>query len=412
MPRARNSERPVGTRKGPEPSRGARDRFIALLSEFDSDDVKAVSRWTLAMTAAWFVWKDHDAVLDQLKFARDDIDMIELIRKLDPPIFLRQANRQPGSVACVFEEAGLAKGTRPELRMEDYPPPNPITDNPFDRLKYALQDGRLSATHVYRSPERTTTTSEEDIGTGDWVDFDALADPPIGRWIGDYPPATWKSYPHWSDPNTDLVVVQREDALRVERDLGLREFQKATWSLSQALGWFAYRDQDGFRSLEPRDLQRRKFLVSEYPKDWSDPDPMGALTAALLAGKLKAHRDRHELTELEIGGIIHGGLWSHKDLWFRPEDVKKMPMSGPPRREVHSATERRATKALMEYLKKNGAQTETVMLDFLTKAVHPATLSKTGFRERILPKALQEAGVAPRGAGRPPKVKGSLKPAP
>jgi hypothetical protein len=342
MQRARNSESRAGTRKGPEPSRQARDRLIALLREFDSADVEALSRWTLAMTAAWFVWKDSDAVLDQLKFARGDIDTVDLNRKLDAPIFLRQANRQPGSVACVFEEAGLATGKRPDLRMGEYPPPNPKTDNPYDRLKYALQDGRLRATHIYRSSKDATIKIQEDILKGDWTDFDALADPPIGRWIGDYPPSTWSSYPHWSDPKTDLVVVQREDALRVERDLRLREFQNPTWSISQALGWFAYRDQDEFRSLEPRDLQRRKFLVSEYPKDWPDPDPIGAFTAALLAGELKAHRDRHELTELEIGAIIHKGLWTHKDLWFRPEDVK---VNWPPRREQgHSGTETKAMK--------------------------------------------------------------------
>jgi hypothetical protein len=122
MPRARNSEGPVGTRKGPEPSRQACDRLIALLREFDSNEVGALSRWTLAMTAAWFVWKDSDAVLDQLKFARGDIDTVELNRKLDEPIFLRQGNRQPGAVARVFAEAELATGKRSDLRMEEYPP--------------------------------------------------------------------------------------------------------------------------------------------------------------------------------------------------------------------------------------------------------------------------------------------------
>ena len=219
----------------------------------------------------------------------------------------------------------------------------------------------------------------------------------------------WSSYPHWSDPKTDLVAVQREDALRVERDLRLQEFQNPTWSISQALGWFAYRDQDEFRSLEPRDLQRRRFLASEYPKDWPDPDPIGALTSALLDGKLKVRRDRRELTELEIGEIIRGDLWTYMDLWSHPEDVKKMPANWPPRLEkVYSATEMRATKILVEYLKKNGAQTETVMFAYLTKEV-AAPLSMTGFRERILPAALQGAGVASRGPGRPRTLKRSPK---
>jgi hypothetical protein len=288
------------------------------------------------MTAAWFVWRNDDAVLDQLKFARRDINLHELDQQLDDPLFPRQANRQPGSVACVFEEAGLAKGTRPVLLMQDYPPPNPSTDNPYDRLKFALQDGRLRAMHRYRSSTRAVAISEKEIGRDDWTDFDSLADPPIERWVDDSPPTTWNSYPHWSEPETDLVVVRCEDALRVEQDLCLQEFRSPTWSVSQALGWLAYRKQDEFRSLEPRDLERRRFLLSEYPKDWSDPDPTGALTSALLAGKLKAHRDRH-LTDLEIGAIIHEGLWNHKDLWFRPQDVKKIPVNQPLDRKLFNS---------------------------------------------------------------------------
>jgi hypothetical protein len=294
--------------------------------------------------------------------------------------------------------------------MQDFPPPNPSTDNPYDRLKFALQDGRLRATRLYRSSTRATTISEEEIHSDDWTDFDSLADPPIERWINDYPPPTWNSYSHWSEPETDLVVVRREDALRVEQDLCLREFQKPTWSVAQTLGWLAYRNQNEFRSLEPRDLERRRFLLSEYPKDWSDPDPIGALTSALLNGKLKAHRDQHELTELEIGAIIHGGLWSHKDLWFRPEDVKKLPVKKPPRGDqVLSSTEAKAIKLLTEYLKKKRDDTARVMFEYLTNAVAPATLSKTRFPKRILAPARQMAGVAPRRAGRPRTVKGPPK---
>ena len=294
--------------------------------------------------------------------------------------------------------------------MQDYPPPNRSTDNPYDRLKFALQDGQLRATHLYRSSSRATTINEEEIRSGDWTDFDSLADPPVERWIDDSPPRTWSTYPVWSDPKTDLVVVRREDALKVEQDLCLREFKSPTWSVSQALGWLAYRNQDEFRSLQPRDLERRRFLWSEYPEDWSDPDPTGALTSALLAGKLKARRDRHELTDLEIGAIIHEGLWSQKDLWFRPQDVKKMPANQPSdRKRFKSKTERDATKLLAEYLKTNNTDTKAVKLAYLKKAVAPATFSQTGFRERILPAAQEMAGVGRRRAGRPSAAKESPK---
>jgi hypothetical protein len=361
------------------------------------------------MTAAWFVWRNYDAVLDQLKFARRNVKLDELNRRLDAPT---SADRRPGGVARVFEEAGLAGGTHPVLRMQEYPPPNPSTDNPYDRLKFALQDGRLRATRLYRSSTRATTISEEEIRSDDWTDFDSLADPPIERWIDDYPPPTWNSYSHWSEPETDLVVVRREDALRVERDLCLREFQKPTWSVSQALGWLAYRNQNEFRSLEPRDLERRRFLLSEYPKDWSDPDPIGALTSALLNGKLKAHRDQHELTELEIGAIIHRGLWSHKDLWFRPEDVKKLPANLPAGVGQADLTREKAVNLLAERLKTKSDDIQADMRKYLANAVAPATFSKKEFDSRILPEARKKAGVAPRGPGRPRKVKESSKTTP
>jgi hypothetical protein len=412
MSPGRDSKEQSGTAGKPVPFRQANDWLIALLREFDGDDVRALPRWTLAMTAAWFVWRSYDAVLDQLKFARHDIDLHERSQRLDEPPFLHQANRQPGSVACVFEEAGLAEGTRPVVQMQDYPPPNPSTENLYDRLKFALQGGRLRATRVYRSSTRATTINEEEIRRDDWTDFDSFADPPVERWADDSPPTTWSSYPHWSDPKTDLVVVRREDALRVDQDLCLREFQSPTWSVSQALGWLAYRNQNEFRSLQPRDVERRRFLASEYPKDWSDPDPTGALTSALLSGKLKARRERHELTELEIGAIIHGGLWSHKELWVYPEDVKKLPVKQPARDNVRSSTESKAIQLLAEHLKTKSDDTETAMFQHLVKAVAPATLSKKGFKNRILPAAREKAGVLPRGRGRPRRVKGSSKATP
>jgi hypothetical protein len=364
------------------------------------------------MTAAWFVWRSYDAVRDQLKFARRDIKLDELNRRLETPTFIRQANRRPSSVACVFDEAGLAEGTRPVLRLQDYPPPNPLTDNPYDRLKFALQDGRLRATRLYRESTRARTVSAVEIRRDEWTDFDALADPPVERWIDDSPPRTWSSYPRWSDPKTDLVIVQREDALKVEQELCLREFQNPTWSGSQALGWLAYRNQDEFRSLEPRDLERRRFLLSEYPKDWSDADPIGVLTSGLLSGKLKAHLDQHELTELEIGAIIHGGLWGRKDLWFRPEDVKNLPTTQPEGVGQEQSITEKAINLLAEYLKTHSDATHEAMFNYLTHALKPATISKKAVRFRILPKAQKRAGVAPRGAGRPRSAKESSKTTP
>ena len=51
-----------------------------------------------------------------------------------------------------------------------------------------------SATRPYRNSTCATTISVGEIRPDDWTDFDAFADPPIERWIGDDPPSTWNSY--------------------------------------------------------------------------------------------------------------------------------------------------------------------------------------------------------------------------
>ena len=142
----------------------------------------------------------------------------------------------------------------------------------------------------------------------------------------------------------------------------------------------------------------RRFLLSEYPKDWSDPDPTSALTSALLSGKLKAHLEGHELTGLEIGAIIHGGLWSHKDLWVHPEDVKKLPVKQPVRDNVRSSTESKAIQLLAEHLKTKSDDTETGDVSALGQSGCASDSLKEGVQEPHLACGSGEGG---RFAARP-----------
>ena len=105
------------------------------------------------MAAAWFIWRSYHAVRDQWEVATR-----KWRPKSDPPVFILETSRRhPGTVACVFNQAGfenseLSRGAREDrfaIQTE-----LGETDSPYDRLKCALQLGKLNAT-VARAPRRT-----------------------------------------------------------------------------------------------------------------------------------------------------------------------------------------------------------------------------------------------------------------
>jgi hypothetical protein len=121
------------------------NNLITRMPEFEHFTAESAQRWTLPMAAAWFIWRDFAAVDDQWKIVTG-----AWTPAFDPPIFiLSHDRRQPGALACVFQQAGFARGERSYVRLQDIrDPPASETTDPYDRLRVALQSGRLRATVV------------------------------------------------------------------------------------------------------------------------------------------------------------------------------------------------------------------------------------------------------------------------
>ena len=131
-----------------------------------------------------------------------------------------------GTLTCVFQQAGYACGRRPYRRLQDIDNlPSSETTDPYERLRVALQTGRLRAKIVGESPDEGGFT-ESTWGMDDWLAFDSLADPAI-----DAPD-------HFlSDVARYAALVSREEAIRVEAELSAAEAERLVWKLEQTLGW-------------------------------------------------------------------------------------------------------------------------------------------------------------------------------
>jgi hypothetical protein len=131
------------------------------------------------MAAAWFVWRSKDAVRDQWNPGRRGWRMwVPFPRRLSagPPRRRWQLKKfGPATLAEVFEQARLPvsssqRKTASRLLSGGSPA---RTRNPYDRLKAALQTGRLQATSGSRRE-----SDFEAISVDYWLrEFDAEASP-------------------------------------------------------------------------------------------------------------------------------------------------------------------------------------------------------------------------------------------
>jgi hypothetical protein len=144
-------------------------------------DPMTAEEWTLAMAAAWFTWRSIDAVRDQWDPARKGWRKwvpLPHLSTAGPPRPRWQLKRfGAATLADVFEQARLPGSSS---RNTTAARPRPIsggsparTHNPYDRLKVALQTGRLQATWGSRRE-----SGFEAISADYWLrEFDAEANP-------------------------------------------------------------------------------------------------------------------------------------------------------------------------------------------------------------------------------------------
>jgi hypothetical protein len=285
------------------------NNLINRMPEFDYFLARSAKRWTLPMAAAWFIWRDFAAVDDQWRI---------VTRKwwpFDSPLFpLDRDRRHPGTLTCVFQQAGYARGKRPYRRIEEIDDlPSSMTTDPYERLRFALQSGRLRATIFEDSADEGGSTKLE-WGTDDWLDFDNLADP-----------TKHAPFHYLSDPGRFAVLVSREDTIKFEAELSEAEAERLFWKVEQVLGWIAYRRDRSFRSLGRIDLQPPTFFGHRFSeKDLVEPSPLATLTSALLSEKVHAYMQGAMLTRAECIALLSSedGLWDRNDLVFVPDEVR------------------------------------------------------------------------------------------
>jgi hypothetical protein len=128
--------------------------MIKSTRKFANFDPEVADEWTWPMAAAWFIWRNYVAVRDQF-----DVATGKWKPDSDPPVSFRRAmRRRPGTLACVFEQAGFDSGIlSPWSREEDlfnFTMPLGDTDDPYGRLECAIELGKLKTTCPPQVPEQ------------------------------------------------------------------------------------------------------------------------------------------------------------------------------------------------------------------------------------------------------------------
>jgi hypothetical protein len=179
---------------------------IDLLSEFKAFDPKRALNWTLPMAAAWFIWRDFEAVHDQWKLATRRWTPVS-----DPPLFLLEAEGfTRGTLKSIFTEAGFDKGPR-----WDNPKTGPFaeeigdveTESPWERLKYALQSGKLTATSVTSRP-RSRSLERVRQYKDDWG---LIEHEP--RYRARIAPQEPQQFRCWTRSTHELILLSREQTI-------------------------------------------------------------------------------------------------------------------------------------------------------------------------------------------------------
>ena len=260
------------------------------------------------MAAAWFIWRSRDAVRDQWNPARDGwIKFFRLPRRIPPPPLPRRGwvLRRMGhaTLAKVFAEADFIEpcARKDWIRRSTDRDPGVRIDNPFDRLEFALESGKLHS--VIRSQDGSDT---EAILPGYWRrNFRRLACPLLATDRGASTPNSRRDIENLDD----LIFLEEAQVIAVEREIAQSEFNPQDWVIEQVVGWIAYLNKLEFRSLGRADLQPPKYLGESYATDFKNLNPDEILKSTLLSGKLVAYSGADS---------VPFGYWLDTDIWSAP----------------------------------------------------------------------------------------------
>jgi hypothetical protein len=347
--------------------------------DFPVADAMALERWTLAMTAAWFIWHSPEAVRDQWDSARQGWRKWERVEHgkgmPSPSLKWRLKNFGHATLAEIFSQAGFRDQIVNDARNRgvDLRDSNALTHNAYDRMRCALGWGLLTAFRV------APAGKENAIPAGEWAHlFGRLtrrARPPVPQGSdkigsasvkGTYQGASKaRGSPVVATPKTtnakdeqapilderqleDLlnidtsesdyrvskttrpiipekkyeILLPRAEVIAAETEISRREFDRPVWAIEQVLGLLAYQSESECRSIGEADLSGRKYFEEEYKCDLKNPHPDKALFESIVQGGIKAYRNAKRLKKSER--MEMKSVWDAADVTFSRDDAVKL----------------------------------------------------------------------------------------
>jgi len=287
-----------------------------------SDEVMALAKWTAPMAAAWFIWRSPDAVRDQWDKARQGWTIWERLPGR------RMPNRRgrwrlkrigPATLADVFCRAGFAKEIARSSRIDRGVALGARSmsegDNPYDRMRLVLERGWLLATRRATGDE---DAEEEAIPPDEWKRlFRRLTDIPESSAPSGEPES--RAAPRELLEEEGQILFLREQVIAAETRICREEFEWRRWTMAQIAGWFAYDNENNFRSLGEEDFVGRTYHGSIYTRDFEIGDIELRIQDLLFCSGILGYQDRKEVGRSDFTGV--NKVWELSDTVFVREDI-------------------------------------------------------------------------------------------
>ena len=162
---------------------------------------------------------------------------------------------------------------------------------------------------------------------------------PVGEEV--IPPGNWKALfremtkiqpiaasSRWAKSTTTQLGVPgeegqifflREQIIAAEKRICREEFEWRRWTIAHIAGWFAYDNENNFRSLWAEDLVGRTYRGSIYNKDFDDNRLELRLEDFLFSSGVGGRDDGKEVGRSDFIGIKE--VWDLSDTLFVRADI-------------------------------------------------------------------------------------------
>jgi hypothetical protein len=115
------------------------------------------------------------------------------------------------------------------------------------------------------------------------------------------------------------ILFLREQVIAAETRICREEFERRRWTMAQIAGWFAYDNENNFRSLGEEDFVGRTYHGSIYTKDFESDNLELRLQDLLFGSGIVGRQDGKEVGRSDFIGI--NKVWELSDTVFVREDI-------------------------------------------------------------------------------------------